>query len=338
MAASARPKVVSTKFCPEMVIDRFLAEFTVVQGPTDAVWGKKEIMEVAPDAAAILSRGGAHERIDDELLRAMPDLKIVASASLGYDNLDVKALEAHGVWGTNEPHAFVAPTAEITVGLIISVLRRMAEGDRYVRAGRWRTYAPGSFDGEAVEGKTVGLVGFGRIGQAVARRLQGFDVRLLYYARNRRPAELEAALTTTYAPLDRLLAEADVVSIHVPLNQETRGLVDADCFARMKKGAFFINTSRGAVVDELALVQALERGHLAGAGLDVFAQEPQVPAALLRMENVVLLPHIGGATHQARLSSMLNAAENVWLVLNGYRPKTPVAIPPHPRQPLLHTS
>ncbi len=328
------PVVVSSMHCPEQIIAEYLSRFTVIQGPRQSVWGKAEILARAPQAAAIIARGGAHERVDEELILRMPNLRIVANAALGYDNLDISALEALGVWGTNEPDAFTVPTAEITLGLMLDVLRRLPESDRFVRAGKWHAYAPGLFDGETTVGKTIGLVGFGNIGQAVAKRLQGFDVEILYYARNRRPTDVESRLRARFTPLDNLLAESDIVSLHVPLTGATHGIVNRDFLARMRPGAFLINTTRGAVVDESALVRALQSGHLRGAGLDVFADEPHVPPELLEMENVVLLPHIGGGTLQARSASMANAAENVRLVLAGKRPKTPVAIPRHPRVPL----
>ena len=332
MSKSDRPIVVSTMLCPEPIVARFLSDFKVVQGPQRSVWGKEEILARAPEAAAIIARGGAHERIDEELILQMPNLKIAANAALGYDNLDTPTLKKHGVWGTNEPEAFTIPTAETTMGLILDVLRRLPESDRFVRAGMWNAYAPGLFDGESLANKTIGLVGFGSIGQAVAKRLQGFDVKVLYYARNRHPSSLEHRFHARYTPLAALLAQSDIVSMHVPLTSETRGMVDDEFLEKMRPGACFINTTRGAVVDEYALVRAMQSGHLRGAGLDVFADEPHVPPDLLEMENVVLLPHIGGGTLQARTASMARAAENVRLVLTGKRPNTPIAVPTHPRQ------
>jgi glyoxylate reductase len=326
-----RPTIVSTMRCPEPIIEEFLKDLVVIQGPKRSVWGKADILARAPEATAIITRGGAHERIDEELILHMPNLQIVANAALGYDNFAIAALEKHGVWGTNEPKAFTTPTAEITLGLVLDVLRRLPESERFVRAGKWSAYAPGLFDGESIENKTIGLVGFGSIGQAVAKRLQGFDVEVLYYARKRRPAAVEAALHARYAPLDALLAQSHIVSMHVPLTDETRGMVNREFLGKMRAGAFFINTTRGAVVDEAALVRALQSGRIAGAGLDVFANEPHIPQELLGMENVVLYPHIGGGTLQARTSSMRNAARNVRLVLAGKRPLSPVAIPSSPR-------
>ena len=334
MKDTRSPVIVSTMHCPERIVAQNLNRFTVIQGPRQSVWGKADILARASQATAIIARGGAHECVDEELILQMPNLRIVANAALGYDNFDISALEKHGVWGTNEPDAFTVPTAEITLGLILDVLRRLPESDRFVRAGKWHAYAPGLFDGETTVGKTIGLVGFGNIGQAVAKRLQGFDVEILYHTRNRRPADVEARLRARFTPLNKLLAQSHIVSLHVPLTGETRGMVDREFLAQMRPGTFLINTTRGAVVDEFALVQALQSGHLRGAGLDVFADEPHVPPELLEMENVVLLPHIGGGTLQARSASMANAAENVRLVLAGKRPKTPVAIPTHPRQPL----
>ncbi len=235
-----------------------------------------------------------HEVVDGRTLDLLPALRIVANYGVGYDGIDVAACAARGIPVTNTPGVLDAATADLAFALILATRRRLVEGDALIRSGTWPS-AIDHFLGADVSGATLGLVGFGRIGQAVARRARAFDMRVLYTKRRRLSRDEERELGVVFRELDELLREADVVSLHVPLTETTRGLIDARRLGLLRRGACLVNTARGAVVDEPALVEALVSGALT-AGLDVFADEPNVPAALLEIRNVVLAPHIGSAT------------------------------------------
>jgi glyoxylate reductase len=261
------------------------------------------------------------DRIDQEVLEAGPYLKVVANVAVGYDNIDLAAATARGVMVTNTPGVLTETTADLTFALILSVARRIVEADRFVRAGKfsgWELLQPHL--GTDVYGKTLGIVGFGRIGQAVARRAHGgFNMKVLYYDEVRNE-EAERELAAEFVPFEELLKRSDFISIHVPLTEKTHHMLDAAAFRRMKKGAYLINTARGPVVDEEALVKALKAGKLAGAGLDVYEKEPRVHPELLKLNNVVLLPHIGSATTETRLKMALMAVENLLAALRGQVP------------------
>jgi glyoxylate reductase len=246
--------------------------------------------------------------VDDRLLDLLPNLRVVANYGVGYDDVDVAACERRGVAVTNTPGVLDAATADLAFGLVLAVRRRIAEGDRYVREGRWGSgWAEPFLLGDEVSGATIGIVGLGRIGRAVARRARGFDMRVLY---TRRSPDEESR------PLDELLAEADVVTLHVPLTDETRGLIDARRLGLMRDGACLVNTARGAIVDEDALVRELRSRRLR-AGLDVFAHEPAVPAQLLALPNVVLTPHVGSATAATREAMTRVLVDNLLAVRDG---------------------
>lgn len=273
---------------------------------------REEVLRHAPRLSAIICRGEL--QVDAELLERAPNLRIVASASVGVDKLDLPRMEERGVFATNAPDYFVEATADYTMGAILSLLRRLPEADRYVRAGRWRSFQPGAWDGALLRGKVLGLIGFGAIGRAVARRAEGFGLTVIHYRRTE-------SSDPGFTPLPELLARSDIVSLHVPLNGDSRTLMNAARIRRMKKGAYLINASRGPVVDEPALISALESGRLAGAALDVFADEPRVPQALRRLPNTLLTPHLGGGTIESRRHSSLTCATAVARVLSGRRPE-----------------
>ncbi len=238
--------------------------------------------------------------VDDRVLDLFPRLRLVANYGVGYDAIDVGACHARGVAVTNTPGVLDAATADLTMALILASRRRMVEGDAFVRAGKWGSeWVATELLGQEVSGATLGIVGLGRIGRAVARRAQGFDMRLLYTKRGRLTAGEERRLGVEYRELDDLLGEADIVTIHVPLSPETERLIDGRRISLLRPGACFVNTARGAIVDEPALVEALVAGRIR-AGLDVFAQEPAVPRELLGLPNVVLTPHAGSATQETR--------------------------------------
>jgi glyoxylate reductase len=268
------------------------------------------------------------DRVDGALLAAAPRLRAVANCAVGYDNVDLRAAAARGLVVTNTPDVLTETCADFAWALLLAAARRVAEGDRLVRAGRWRGWSPDLLLGRDVHGATLGLIGLGRIGSAVARRAQGFGMRVLYHAR--RPAT-DAPAGATRVALSRLLAAADFVSVHVPLTAATRHLIGARELARMRRGAVLVNTSRGLVVDEAALVRALASGRLAAAGLDVFEREPAVPAALRALPTVVLTPHVASATIATRERMAVLAARNLAAALAGRRPPNavaPVAAPP----------
>ena len=259
------------------------------------------------------------ERIDDDLLRSAPKLRIVANVAVGYDNIDLPACTRRGVVVTNTPGVLDETTADFAFALLLAVARRVVEADHFVRAGNWKGWDFDQFCGTDVWGKTLGIVGFGRIGRAVARRAAGFNMKVLYNNRTRASEQIEKELHAEYRDLNTLLAESDFISLHVPLNGDTRHLFDALKFSQMKPTAYLINTSRGPVVDEAALVHALESNKLAGAGLDVFEQEPSVHSGLKR-PNVVLAPHLGSASNETRAKMAITAAKNIVAIFQGQRP------------------
>jgi len=266
------------------------------------------------------------DRIDRELLSAAPGLRVVANVAVGYENIDVDTARERGIAVTNTPDVLTGSTADLTFALLLAAARRIAEGDATVRRGEFPTWGLDQpLIGVDVHGKTLGIVGMGRIGTAVARRGRlGFGMRILYYNRTRNE-EGERELAAERVSFHRLLAESDFVCVHVPLTDETRHLFDRDAFRRMKPTAVLVNVARGPVVDEAALVRALEEGAIAGAGIDVFEHEPDVHPGLIRLrEQVVLTPHLGSATRETRRSMAKLAVDNVLAVLSGEPPITPV--------------
>ena len=266
------------------------------------------LVEARPDVEALVV---VAESVGDRLLDLLPNLRIVANYGVGYDGVDVEACARRGVAVTNTPGVLDAATADLALGLLLAVRRRIVEADRYVREGKWGTdWAEAVLLGDEVSGATLGIVGLGRIGSAVARRARAFDMQVLYTRRS--PDAGSVAL-------DELLAEADIVSLHVPLTEETNGLIDARRLALMRDGTCLVNTARGAIVDEEALVRELVSGRLR-AGLDVFAHEPSVPPELLDLPNVVLTPHIGSGTRATREAMTRVLVDNLLAARDGREP------------------
>jgi glyoxylate reductase len=259
------------------------------------------------------------EKVDAELLAAAPKLRIAANVAVGYDNITVADCTKRGVAATNTPGVLDETTADFAWTLLMAVARRLGEGEALARSGKWTGWDLNQLVGADVWGKTLGLIGFGRIGRAVARRSSGFQMKVIYYDSVRVPLDVERGFHAEYRELRALLAEADFVSVHVPLLPETRGLFNAKTFSQMKPTAFLINTSRGPVVDEAALVEALEQKQIAGAALDVYEKEPQIHVGLKR-PNVVLAPHIASASLETRTKMACMAADNVVAMLQGRRP------------------
>jgi len=263
------------------------------------------------------------EKVDAEFLDAAgSQLTIVANHAVGFDNIDLAACTAAGVMATNTPGVLTETTADTAWSLLMAAARRIGEGERFLRARRPWTWGPLMMLGRDVHHKTIGIVGFGRIGQAVARRALGFGMRVMYADAVELPNEVTEPLGAERRELDELLEEADFVSIHVNLTPETRHLFGAEQFKRMKRTAVLVNTSRGPVVDEAALVEALRNGEIFAAGLDVFEHEPEVHEGLLEFENVVIVPHLGSATVDTRNAMEMLAVENVLAALDGRRPET----------------
>jgi glyoxylate reductase len=272
------------------------------------------------EALAVVS-----ETVDERSLALLPDLRLVANYGVGYDGIDVEACSHRGVTVTNTPGVLDAATADLAFGLVLTTRRRIVEADALVRSGKWESgWAEGQMLGEEVSGATLGVVGLGRIGREVARRARAFEMRVLYMQRRRLDSASERRLGVEYRPLDALLSESDIVTLHVPFTQETRGLIDERKLRLLRDGACLVNTARGQIVDETALVAALVDGRIR-AGLDVFAHEPAVPKVLLGLPNVVLTPHIGSATTRTREAMTRVLVDNILAAETGRPLPNPVA-------------
>jgi glyoxylate reductase len=283
---------------------------------------RDELLEAVRTANGVLST--ATEKIDGEVMDAAGGgLKVVANMAVGYDNIDAEAAWERGVVVTNTPGVLDETTADVAFMLLLAAARRLGEGERLLRAGKWEWWGPKQLRGLDVWGKKLGILGLGRIGQAVARRARGFGMEILYHNRSRKD-DAERELGAHYVGLPDLLSESDFISIHTPLTNETRHLIGAEELERMKPEAILVNTSRGPVVDEGALADALENRQIFAAGLDVYEEEPRVHPKLLELENVVLAPHIGSASIETRNKMAALAAENLRAVLRGEQPKNPV--------------
>ena len=310
-----RPKVYVTRKVPEAAIDllRQACEVEVWEGELPVP--RDVLLEKVRDIDGLFCL--LTERIDQELLDAAPRLRVVSNMAVGYDNIDVAACTARGIPVGNTPGVLTETTADLAFALLLAAARRLVEGVDYVRAGKWKTWGPMLLMGQDVHGATLGIVGMGRIGQAVARRARGFDMRVLYH--NRRPVpDAAAKLGATYVDLDTLLRESDFVSLHVPLTEETYHLIGREELQKMKPTAVLVNTARGGVVDPAALREALREGWIAYAALDVTEPEPIPPDdPLLRLPNCIVVPHIGSASVATRTKMALMAAENLLAGLRG---------------------
>lgn len=303
-------KVFVSQPLPEPSTTELLAGFEVVVGHPGG-WDRDAPVHI-PDSVAVIPT--PREKVTEALLALAPRLKVVANCAVGTDNVDLEACRRRGIVVTNTPGVLTEATADLAWLLILAVTRRFREGDALIRSGNWNGWKPLELLGVSLEGKTLGVYGPGRIGTAVARRAEVFGMRVVSCDAGDGPKVFE-----------RLLAESDVVTIHAPLTPTTRGRFGASEFARMKPGAILVNTARGPVVDEAALAEALASGHLGGAGLDVFENEPTVHPALLSLPNVVLLPHLGSATKESRLAMARTACREVARVLRGEAPRNRVA-------------
>jgi len=263
------------------------------------------------------------DRIDAEVLDAAPKLRVIANYAVGFDNIDVAEARHRGIEVTTTPDVLSEATADLTWALLLSAARQLGAGERMVRAQQWEGWAPDQLLGQPVAGRVLGIIGMGAIGQAVARRAHGFSMPIRYFNRRRVDPAIEAALGAQYLPLDELLATSDFISLHAPRNEQSHRIIDAAALAKMKSTAVLINTGRGALIDESALVDALRAGRIAAAGLDVFEREPELAAGLIELDNVVLAPHLGSASTEARASMVRLCSENIIEVLGGRAAITP---------------
>jgi lactate dehydrogenase-like 2-hydroxyacid dehydrogenase len=314
-----KQKIFITRPMPEPVTTRLAIHCEVESHAEDAPILERDLARILRDhrIEGLLVAGA---RVSAQVVREAEQLRVVANAGVGYDHVDVAACSARGIPVTNTGGVLEETTADLAFALLLAAARRVAEGDRFIRRGDWKQWTWSLLWGSDIHHQTLGIYGFGHIGQAVARRARGFSMRILYHSRRRIDPATETEFGAEYVSKETLLRESDFVSLHIPLTVETHHLIGKAELALMKPSAFLINTARGKVLDEGALSEALESGRLAGAGLDVFEEEPRLHPSLLRLQNVVLTPHIGSGTAVTRLRMANLAAENLLAALAGRRP------------------
>ena len=299
-------------------LDLLRGHFDVVANQSDKPFSAEELAQALADKQGALTV--LTDKIDETLLGRCPQLKAVCNIAVGYNNFDLKAMTAHGVLGTNTPGVLDAATADFTWALILATARRLTEAEAWLRAGAWHGWKLKQFLGMDVQGATLGIIGMGRIGQAVAKRARGFDMPVLYYNRTRLSPELERDCHARHATLDELLAQSDIVTLHTPYSADSHHLIGAAQLEKMKKTAILIHAARGGVVDDAALIAALANGAIAAAGMDVYEGEPKLKPDFLKLKNVVLAPHIASATTSTRRNMAMLAARNLVAALTGERP------------------
>jgi glyoxylate reductase len=313
-----KPKILVTGRLPDELVKRLAEACDIEANREDRPMEMDAVLASIADKDGLLSM--ITDRVDDDLMGLAPRLRIISQMAVGYNNIDVGAATRRGIPVTNTPGVLTDATAELAFALLLAAARRVAEGDKMVREGRFLHWAPFLFLGSQVSGKTLGIVGMGRIGKAVAKRARGFDMKIIYHNPKPLDAAEEGRYGAQFRNLDALLAEADFVSLHVPLTEKTKHLIGEKQFAMMKKTAFLINTSRGPVVNEKDLVEALRSGAIAGAGIDVYENEPALEPGLSGMENAVLLPHVGSGTLETRTKMAEMAVESLLIGLSGKVP------------------
>ena len=316
----AKPRVIVTAKLLDGVEARMAELFDARFNPDDHRFSRDELAAAMADCDVLVPT--VTDRIDAELIEAAPDrLKLIANFGAGVDNINLEAAQKKRIAVTNTPGVFTEDTADMTLALILSVPRRLAEGEKLVRSGEWKGWTPGGMLGHRIGGKALGILGMGRIGQAVARRARAFGLTIHYHNRHRLPKVVEAELQAQWHPnLDEMLSAIDILTIHTPRNPDSEGLIDAGRIALLRPHVYVINTSRGGIVDEAALIAALEGGRLAGAGLDVWQHEPQIDPRLLALPNVVMTPHMGSATFEGRLATGEKVITNIRMWADGHRP------------------
>ena len=308
-----KPRVLLTRLMPQPGIDVLKQNVDLEINPEDRVMRKDHIMDRVRDKDGLVCL--LTDNIDAEIMDTGKALRVIANYAVGYDNIDIQEATKRKIAVTNTPGVLTETTADLTFALILSVARRIVEGDTFLREGQFTGWAPMLLLGTDVYNKTLGIIGFGRIGRAVARRARGFNMKIIYYEPERLSPAIEEEYGVEYKKIDDLLREADYISIHTSLNASTHHLISEREFSLMKKTAYLINASRGPVVDEKALVTALKNKHIAGCALDVYEREPAVEKELLTMPNAVLVPHIGSASIETRTKMAMMVAENIIAVL-----------------------
>jgi len=323
---AGKPRVIVTRRLLPETESRMAELFDLVRNEDDHPFSRDELAAAMADADVLVPT--VTDTIDAELIAAAPPrLRLIANFGAGIDHIDCTAAQARRIMVTNTPGVFTDDTADMTMALVLSVTRRMNQGGRILRAGQWTGWAPSTLLGHRVGGRVLGIVGMGRIGQAVAHRARAFGLEVVYHNRQRVPTALETMLGARFEPdLDAMLRVTDILTLHCPATPETRHLIDARRIALMKPGAFIINTARGTIVEESAMIAALTAGHLGGAGLDVFEHEPLVDQRLRDHPNVAILPHMGSATVEGRIASGEKVIANIRFWADGHRPPDQVLI------------
>jgi len=311
-----KPVLFLTRHIPEPAIKMLEEKFTLKINPNNRALTHQELIEGIKDAEALICL--LTDNIDRTVINSAPKLKVISSYAVGYNNIDVEYATQLGIAVCNTPGVLTETTADLTWALILASCRRISESERFLRNGNFKGWEPMLMLGQDVYGKTLGIIGMGRIGQAVAKRATGFEMRIIYY--NDPSLSQKLPFEAREVSLKTLLQEADIITLHLPLTKETFHLISKEEFALMKESAVLINTSRGAVIEENELIKALKTKRIFAAGLDVYENEPDIPQELLALENVVLLPHIGSASIETRTKMALLAAENAIAVLEGRRP------------------
>ncbi|MDO9534489.1 MAG: D-glycerate dehydrogenase [Bacillota bacterium] len=314
-----RPKVVITRKMPEEGLRLLDGKYTINLNEKDRPVTRNELKELLFDASALLCM--LNDTVDEAILKGAPKLKIVSNLAVGTNNVDLKACTRMGIVVTNTPGVLTEATADLTFALLLAVTRRIVEGDRFIRDGKFDGWDPLLFVGGDLYGKTLGIIGMGRIGQAVARRARGFGMKIVY--NNRKPVSEETArlLEASYAPLEEVIRQADFLTLHLPYYPEVHHLINGERLKIMKPGAYLINTARGAHLDEKSLVEHLKEKRIAGAALDVFENEPELAPSLTGLDNVVLVPHLGSASAHTRKKMAVMAAESICDLLDGRKPE-----------------
>lgn len=307
-----------TRTLPGEAVDKIKDQFDVTVYPIDRNITKEELLTYVKKSDALISM--LSDPIDADVIAAGENLKVIANYAVGFNNIDVEAATAKGIAVVNTPDVLTEASADLAWALLLATSRRVLEGDIMTRAGKFRGWAPELLLGVPVYGQTLGIIGAGRIGRAVARRAKGFGMRVLYHNRNRLPEDVETELGMTYADLDQILTESDFISLHCPLTPETKHMIGAEELAKMKSTAVLINTARGPVVDENALLEALKKKQIFGAGLDVYEREPLLTPGLIDLPNVVLTPHIASADVRTRLAMVDMVLNDVKAVLDNRKP------------------
>jgi glyoxylate reductase len=316
----AKPRVIITRELADAVHDRMAELFEVVPNLTDREFSREDLIAAMADCDVLVPT--VTDRIDADMIQNAPDrLKLIASFGAGVDHIDLAAARARKIMVTNTPGVFTEDTADMTMALILSVPRRLAEGEKLMRSGKWEGWKPSGMLGHCIGGKKLGIIGMGRIGQAVARRASGFGMSIIYHNRRQLPPAVEESVNATFvADLEELIGNSDIISLHCPHTDETHEMINAKRIAMMKPSTYLINTARGDLVEEDALIKALQDEAISGAGLDVYTQEPKVDDRLLNLKNVVLLPHMGSATFEGREASGERVTANIRVWADGHRP------------------